>query len=156
MAIESLCKPRVVTVERNATLKNVSGLMRKEHVGCVVVTEMRKGKKTPVGVITDRDIALALDSSQNPQDVLVERIMQGDPVTASATDGVYETVLKMRVNGVRRVPVLNEEGSLCGIICADDLLLLMGEEMNSLARIIDSEVQREQGDWLPSEQRKSA
>lgn len=53
MAIDSICKTDVVTVPKNSTLKDVSTLMQKYHVGSVIVVESFDGKKFPAGIITD-------------------------------------------------------------------------------------------------------
>ena len=150
MPIKSVCKTNVVTVDRGTTLLNVSNVMQKNHVGSVVVVEGLNGKKIPSGIITDRDIALALGSSPRPQDLRVENIMQSLPITIKVTEGIYETIVKMRESGVKRLPVINEDGTLCGIVCADDLLGLMSEEINNLAKINETQMNKEKGIRLPS------
>jgi len=151
MTIKNICKTDIVTIERTALLKKVSGLMQSQHVGCVVVVDALDGKKLPVGIITDRDIALVLGSSSKPQDLLVEHIMQSAPITVNKTDGIFETILKMRVNGVKRVPVIDDSGALYGIICADDILELMAEEVSNLSKINDVQVKKERGVRMPTE-----
>lgn len=151
MSIKAICKTNVASIERGATLSAVSQLMQQRHVGSIVVTETLDGKKIPCGIITDRDIALVLGSSSKPQEVRVENIMQSQPITAKYSDGIFEVVLKMRENGIKRLPVLSKDGSLFGIVCADDLLSVMAKEINNLARITESQVRREEGINLPVE-----
>lgn len=151
MALKSLCKTDVVTIERDASLAAASRLMQRHHVGCIVVTEQFNGKRIPCGMITDRDVALSMGSSSKPQDIKVEQIMQGQPITAQVGDGIYEVITKMRDNGIRRLPVLSEDGSLFGLISADDLLSLMGEEIDSLVKITQTQVKMEKGIRTPSE-----
>lgn len=145
MSLISICKTEVVTIDRKSTLKSVSELMQKKHVGSVIVTEGYNGQRIPVGIITDRDIALSLGSAAKPQDIVVEVIMQTHPITAKSSDGIYETIVKMRENGIKRLPVVMDDGSLFGVITADDLLVLMGEEINNLARIPETQITHEQG-----------
>lgn len=151
MSILSVCKTEVVTIDRKATLKSVSELMQKKHVGSIIVTEGFNGKKIPAGIITDRDIALTLGTSPKPQDIIVDQIMQSQPVTVKTSEGIYETIVKMREYGIKRMPVVMADGSLFGIISADDLLTLMGEEINNLAKIPETQVSREQGIRKPAE-----
>lgn len=151
MAIEEICNTSVATIERGATLLEVSQLMQEKHVGSVVVTEISNGKRVPCGIVTDRDLALAIGSSQKPQNINVEDIMQSNPITARVGDGVFEVIVKMRKNGIKRLPILNDEGLLFGIVCADDLLNLMGEEINNLSKITKFQIRKEKGTEMPAE-----
>lgn len=151
MSIKSVCKTEVATIDKSATLKAVSEMMQKHHVGSLIVTEGFNGKKIPTGIITDRDIALALGSTPKPQDIRVEQIMQSQPISVKANEGIFETIVKMRKHGIKRLPVVTEDGSLYGVISADDLLTLMGEEINNLAKIPETQVSHEQGIRKPAE-----
>lgn len=151
MPIKSICNTKVVTIQKTATLHDVSDLMREQHVGSIVVTETFNGKKIPAGIITDRDIALVLGSSPMARDIRVDQIMQSTPVMAHEHEGIYETIVKMRKNGVKRLPIIKEDGTLCGIICADDILALMGDEISNLAKINEVQIKNEQGIKLPAE-----
>lgn len=53
--------------------------------------------------------------------------------------GVFEAIQEMRRHGVRRMPVLDQEGTLAGIISIDDLFALLAEEMAELAKLISKE-----------------
>lgn len=151
MAIKKVCKTNVITIEKDATLKEAVRLMSLKHVGSIVVTESRGKNKFPVGVITDRDIALALDTSDTPLVMKVEVVMQSHPITINTEDGIYDTIIKMQAHGVKRMPVLNNDGTLYGLVSADDLLSLMGEEINSLSKITHNQMMNERGVRLPAE-----
>jgi CBS domain-containing protein len=151
MAVKKVCNTNVITIEKDATLREAVRLMSLKHVGSVVVTESRGENKFPVGVITDRDIALALDTSDSPLVMKVEVVMQSHPITINAEDGIYDTILKMQAHGVKRMPVLNNDGALYGLVSADDLLSLMGEEINSLSKITHNQMMNERGVRLPVE-----
>jgi len=56
---------------------------------------------------------------------------------------VFETVRLMRTKGIRRIPVVNQEGGLEGIVSADDMLDLLAEEMAELAKVAPREQERE-------------
>ena len=73
------------------------------------------------------------------------------PVTINVNAGIFETVRKMRDEGIKRLPVINEDGSLYGIVCADDLLTLMSEEIYNLSKINERQLNNEKGIRLPSE-----
>lgn len=150
MSIKSICKTDVVSIEKNSSLKEAAVLMQKKHVGSLIVTEGFNGKKIPCGIITDRDITLTVGSSQNPQDLHVEQIMQNQPITVKTSEGIFETIVRMREHGIKRLPVVTEDGSLYGVISADDILTLMSEEINNLAKITETQVKIEQGIRKPT------
>ena len=150
MPIKSICNTKVVTIQKSSTLQDVSSLMQKYHVGSVIVTESFNGKKIPAGIITDRDIALTLGSSQKPRELKVEQVMQGLPITVNENEGIYDAISKMRKYGVKRLPVIYADGSLCGVISSDDLLSLVSEEINNLTKIHEIQVKNEQGVKIPA------
>lgn len=154
MAIQSICQTDVVTIPRKCTLKEVSQLMQRRHVGCVIVTELHDNKLFPAGIITDRDIALTVGFSEKPQELIVDNIMHSQPITSKRSEGIFETVLKMNEYGIKRLPVINEDGSLFGIVCSDDLLNLFGEEILALGKVTESQIQKEKGFRLPVEKQK--
>ena len=140
MPIGEICVHDVVTCSREAKIDEVAQLMRRHHVGDVVVTEESMGKLIPVGIVTDRDIvasviALELDPTIFSAGDLVSRPL----VTAREDAGVFEAMQQMRKHGVRRMPVVTASGALAGIISVDDLIHLLAEEMGELAKLISRE-----------------
>jgi signal-transduction protein with cAMP-binding, CBS, and nucleotidyltransferase domain len=117
--------------------------MRNQHVGSVIITKSQGGKTFPTGIITDRDIALSLNSTQNPNNLLVEKVMSKNPITVENSEGIYKTAEIMLKNGIKRIPVVNNDGSLCGVVCSDDLLSLASEEINNLAKISETQINRD-------------
>ena len=86
--------------------------------------------------MTDRDIVISVIApGLDPASLQVGDIMTDDLLTARDTDDVYETIERMRLRGIRRVPVIDASGSLAGIVSADDLLEFLAEEMGELSRI---------------------
>ena len=118
--------------------------MRQHHVGDVVIVEERGGINVPVGLVTDRDLVVEIMAPAIDQAVItVGDIMMSDLVTVRESAGVSETIEYMRVKGVRRVPVVGENGGLVGILALDDLLELLSEELLSLSRLVRHEQKRE-------------
>ena len=70
-------------------------------------------------------------------------IMGPQLVSVQEKDGVFETIRLMRTKGVRRIPVVNQDGGLVGIMSADDILDLLAEEMAELAKVAPREQERE-------------
>jgi CBS domain-containing protein len=140
MPIGEICIREVIVCERNTTIDEVAQLMRQHHVGDVVVVDGSDGKRAPVGIITDRDIvtsviALKMDPTVfNAGDLITRQI-----ITVAEDLGVFETIQQMRTHGVRRMPVVDREGALAGIISIDDLIELLADEMGELAKLISKE-----------------
>jgi CBS domain-containing protein len=140
MPISDYCLSEVVTIERGETIAAAANLMRDQHVGCLVVVEGNR----PVGILTDRDIvrgvlADGLDVTQT----MVEEAMTHDLITVELQAGVFDAISLMCDEGVRRLPVIDGDGHLVGIIALDDLLLLLGTELVNLASISATERNRE-------------
>src|SRR5215467_4418205 len=91
------------------------------HVGCGALPVVA-GTGQVVGVITDRDICLALtERNRQPSEVRVREVASGDLYTCRAEDDLVEALETMRTFGVRRLPVVDEEQRLAGILSLDDV-----------------------------------
>jgi CBS domain-containing protein len=144
MAIGEICNREVVFVRNDTTVRAAAELMRVYHVGALVAVQEREGTRFPAGIITDRDIAVGIVAKGLDANLLrVDEVMTGELITVRETDGVSDTVERMRVKGVRRMPVVDAQGGLVGIVTADDLLGLLAEELTALARVVPREQRRE-------------
>jgi CBS domain-containing protein len=101
-------------------------------------------RRIPVGIVTDRDIVVSVVATTLDAAVftLGDLVVQ-DLVTAREDEGVFECIQHMRMNGIRRMPVVDREGGLVGIVSVDDFVQLLSEEMHELARLISREQVRE-------------
>jgi CBS domain-containing protein len=144
MPIAEICSRGVVIANPGDSLRTVAELMRVHHVGSVVVTRDDAGLCRPLGIITDRDIVLALVAKDVSPDAVSAGDVMSEPLeTINESDEVWQALDRMRSRGVRRLPVLGTQGELVGIVSADDLLELVAEELASLARIIGREQRQE-------------
>lgn len=140
MTIGEICNRDVVYVSRDATVESTSKLMRHYHVGTVVVVDEIDGKRVPAGIVTDRDIVVEVNAVALDQKVITAGdIMSPELVTAPESQGVLETMEVMRFKGVRRVPIVDKENRLVGIVAIDDLLEVLAEELTDLVRIVAKE-----------------
>jgi len=145
MAIGEICNREVVIVAREAPVSEAARLMRQYHVGDLVVVDELAGLRRPVGIVTDRDIVIEVVAMEvAPETLRVGDIMSAELATVRETEGVYETIRYMRDKGIRRLPVVDRDGWLQGIVTLDDLLILLAEEMGEMARLIGREMDREQ------------
>lgn len=136
MNIGEICTIQTVTCTRDETVQGAALLMRKHHVGDLIVVDQAGGEAAPVGIVTDRDIVVSVIAlGLDPAGLQVDDIMSDDLLTCRENDDVYETIEHMRLRGIRRVPVVNAAGGLRGIVSVDDLLEFLAEEMGDLSRI---------------------
>lgn len=144
MPIGTIRNREVVTANRGTKVSEAAQLMRKHHVGDVVVVDQVNGREVPCGMVTDRDIVITvIAQGVDPEGVVLGDMMSSDIVVGRETDGVADTIQVMRTKGVRRLPIVNALGTLVGIVTADDLLALLSEEMNSLTTLVAREQRRE-------------
>jgi CBS domain-containing protein len=141
MAISEFCNREVVFATREMTLPEAAQLMRKHHVGDLVVVDDVDGKRVPIGIVTDRDMVIeVIAKSLDFDEFSVGDIMSPQLVSVQEKEGVFETIRLMRAKGIRRIPVINQQGGLAGIVSADDML---AEEMTELAKVAPREQERE-------------
>ena len=84
-----------------------------------------------------------LAKNLDPQSVTVGDIMSHELVTAQENDGIWITIKRMRSQGIRRMPVVNEHSVLIGIISVDDLMELLAGEFTDLVKLTAREKERE-------------
>lgn len=145
MIIGQVCNPNVVTVEVGSSVFDAARLMREHHVGDLVVVKDDGGGPVPVGIITDRDIVIALVAQdvRGLEGLRVEEVAVRPLVTIDFTDTIAEAAEAMRVNSVRRLPVLDAEGRLCGILTLDDILSVLAEVQYDLVAVVLGQGRRE-------------
>jgi CBS domain-containing protein len=136
MNIGEISTVQTVYCKRDETVQGAALLMRKHHVGDLVVVDQPDMQPIPVGIVTDRDIVVSVIAlGLDPSSLQVGDVMSDDLLTVEEHDDVYETIERMRFRGIRRVPVVNSAGGLTGIVSADDLLEFLADEMGELSRI---------------------
>ena len=139
-----ICTREVSYAERGMPLVEAARLMRENHVGCLVVVDEVAGLRKVVGVLTDRDIVVAVVArGVAPQTLSAGDVMSADPVSVREEDSLIDLMRTMRAKGVRRMPVVGARGELIGIATLDDVLSVLAEELGLLVAAIDHEGQRE-------------
>ncbi len=140
MQVGEICTREVVCATLETTVAAAAKLMRQYHIGDVIVTREQDGRRIPLGIVTDRDVVLGVVATEADAAVLtVGDIMAAELVTADETEDVFDAVQRMRTKGVRRMPIVQEDGTLVGIVTLDDVIEVLAEEMNQLARLISRE-----------------
>ncbi len=144
MTISAICSREVITVHRDATVLHAAMLMRQYHVGDVIVIEDREGRAVPVGILTDRDIVIELVATDlDCRVITVGDIMLVHLAVVKEDEGIFDAIQLMSSKGVRRLPVVDKNGSLLGIVTLDDVLQLLAKEFDALAKLVRHEQKNE-------------
>ena len=123
----------VAVVEPETAALIVAQLMRKHHIGALVVVDAQE-KNRPVGIVTDRDLVLELMAEGlDPSVFTAGDIMSVDLVLANPEMDVLEAVQLMKTHRLRRLVIANDEGLLVGIVTLEDVLELLTRELATLA-----------------------
>ena len=145
MSVGEICNREVVTIEKSAPVVRAAKLMRQFHVGCVIVVADGVQPLKPVGVVTDRDLSIEILAQEVPvETVIVGDVMGAELLTAREEDGIWETIMRMRAVGVRRLPIVSRHGELVGILTMDDLLQFIVGELSDLVKLVRREQKREE------------
>jgi CBS domain-containing protein len=130
----------VLQLRSDVPVKRAIEEMRKAATGCVVATD---GEGEPVGIVTDRDVALRVVArGQDPELTVLSSIMSAPALSCESTQPLEELIARMRDHGVRRMPI-TREGRLAGMVTYDDLLVTLGTELQRLGSAVAGQVRRE-------------
>ena len=132
VSIEDIARTEVVTAEREDTVESIVEDMAENNVGSVVVVE----EDRPVGIVTDRTITLALRETPDVVEQTAEELMADDLATADLESDAFEVLDRMSETGVRRIPIVDEDGELKGIVTLDDVLLFLEDNLHTVAETV--------------------
>ncbi|MEM4782156.1 MAG: CBS domain-containing protein [Halalkalicoccus sp.] len=135
MPVQNLAREDVVTVERDADAREIARMMDDERVGSVVVVE----DDEPVGIVTDRTLGLSVGQEEDPASLTAEDLMSADPETVEADAEAYDLAVQFGEAKVRRLPVVDDEGKLRGIVALDDLIATSAEQLEEAATVIEAQ-----------------
>ena len=119
------------SVSPDTPVSEAARLMKEEDVGLVPVVERVGGAETRgrlVGVVTDRDIAIRAVAEGRAVDVPVSDVMSGGVKTCSPEDSVEDAMSLMGREQVRRIPIVDERGSLVGVVAQADIVRMSGKD----------------------------
>lgn len=144
MLLKDLCSLDVACCGPDTSVREAARLMRRAHVGDLVVVDNPEGQRIPIGVVTDRDLVLeALAEGLDANHTAVARLMRQPVVIANEDEDVTAVIARMRTHAVRRVPVVNARGATVGIVALDDLLRMLISEAGTLLEIVSNEQNQE-------------
>ena len=146
MNIGEICRRTVITMGEHEELTRAAELMREQHIGYLIVVKPNPadGTVVPVGVLTDRDIVVAVIArGADPHALRVGEVMTRRPVVVERERPVSLALKEMRRIGVRRLPVVDHSGALVGVLSTDDVLDALATELWDVASSIRQEMRME-------------
>jgi CBS domain-containing protein len=134
----------VVTARPDECVVDVARRMASLDVGDVIVVEERAGQlPRPVGVVTDRDLVVRVlaHADRLAATTKLADIMGRDVVTADESDDVETVLDKMRSHLIRRVPIVDCDGGLQGVLSIDDVIGLLRDDIMTAAKLLEGQGQ---------------
>ncbi len=140
MPVSDLCSKKLVSISPKASLLEAAKMMKNKGVGSLLV--MEEGAKRCKGLITDRDITLYAVAEGEFAGLKVSDVMSRQVATVSQKSGLHEVLEKMEKYQLRRIVVVDEDGSACGILSSDDVIQLLAKEMGMLGSLFSKQIGR--------------
>ena len=144
-AIKSMGLEPVASIPDSTKLRDVIGLMQKQRVAAVVITN---GGKV-VGIFTERDLLNRIVGLALNEDLPIREVMTPDPKTLSLDDRIADAIHLMTNRGYRHIPLVDESGKDVGLISARDIVEFIAhyypQEVFNLPSDLDQVPQRPEG-----------
>lgn len=139
MSVGKMCRRPACTVTRLETVRSASERMKQEGVGALVVVENER----PVGMLTDRDLVVRVVAEGLRGGATRVADVATLPASALAEDlSLQGAAAEMSAQGARRMPVVDAQGHLVGLLAADDLVRLLSTELTALADVASEQSPR--------------
>jgi len=146
--VEDVMSRKVSSCSASDSLERAAHLMWENDCGCLPVCAPSDGTDCTVGIITDRDICMHAFFSGKPlRELRVEQAMAKQLLTCHPDDTLDHAEKVMRGGRVRRLPVVDEQGALIGLISLADLACEAARESSKKSKDI---TERDVGDTLAS------
>lgn len=143
MSIESLTVGSVMitdvkTANEGQTVKTVARIMKENDIGSVVIVKITDADKS-VGIVTERDIVNVAGTTQVlTLQMPVRDIMSKPVITIAATSSIKDAIQAMELNNFRRLPVVDKEQKMVGIITDKDIFRAIMKSQSLITSISES------------------
>lgn len=138
MRVSQIMTPDPACCTPDSTAQDAALLMKKHDCGSIPVVESLETRRL-VGTVTDRDLAIRGLAAGRGPDTQIRDLMTNDPISAAPEDEVEIVREVMVAQQVRRVPVVDENGAVVGIVAQADVALQDGAASDQeVGRIIEA------------------
>ena len=140
MSVGRICVRNVDLANPTEPVWQAAERMRQRGVGTLlIVDEWNK----PMGIVTDRDLVLrVLAEGLDCNTTLIRDVMTAHPKTIFEEGPIEDALAIMRGGGFRRVPVVDAEEKLVGLVSLDDVLMLLAQEFTQIGQLVERETPR--------------
>ncbi len=135
--IRTFVREDIVSATFDTPVVDLARQLDDEGVGSIVIVE----REEPVGIVTDRDLVLeVIAEGRDVETLTAADVMSEDLVTVDADVGIFEVIRTMEEAHVRRIPAIDEDGCLAGMVTFDDFVVLLARELKLLGDVIEAEL----------------
>ena len=140
MSVGRICTREVDLAHVDESVWQAAERMHQRAVGTLVVADE---DKRPIGIITDRDLVeRVLAQALDPTSTTVGQVMTETPEVVSEYEAIEQAIAVMRRERCRRLPVVDDDGQLIGLLSLDDVLQLLAEELTSVGQLLERQTPR--------------
>ena len=137
MTVGRFCVREVDLADPDESVQVAANRMHSRVVGTLVVLDENKH---PIGIITDRDLAIkVVGGGKDPFTTRVREVMTTRLRTVREETPLEEALGIMRAGPFRRLPVVDAQGKLVGLLTLDDVIDLLREELDQIAELLHKE-----------------
>lgn len=137
MSVGRICIREVYLADPDEAVDAAARRMHERAVGSLLILDE---ERRPAGIVTDRDLAMrVLAAGRDPATTRVAEVMTLRPRIVSEDTPIEQALSLMRGLGVRRVPVVDDEGRLAGLVTLDDVLSLVAEELTVVGQVLSKQ-----------------
>jgi CBS domain-containing protein len=134
MSLARFCRKTGAIIQPTQRVAEAAQRMRDEHLGAIVVVQ---DDLRPVGMVTDRDLVTRLVAERKEAAVVpVSDVMSPGPAVARVEDSLDQTLFAFKKHGVRRLPIVDGQGRVAGLVSLDDVLVLLSAELDQTAAAV--------------------
>ena len=138
MLAGEFCSHDLIIVNNTESVVDSARLMKQQGEAKVLVVESVSGKNVPVCVLTNHDIVMGiLAQCENIHDVIKNGIVSTS-IIAREKEDLMIAVMRMKMNNVRNIPVVDSVGSFVGILSIDDIFDVITEHFIKIDRVIEN------------------
>lgn len=137
MSVGRICIREVDLADPDESVQNAAQRMNARKVGALMVLDE---ESRPIGILTDRDLALrVVGKGLDALETTVADVVSQTPHSVLEHTPIETALAHMRSGPYRRLPVVDSEGKLVGVIALDDILDLLSEELSEIGRLVRNE-----------------